>query len=232
MVADALSGSSEASDAEFVARCLQPTDLLDSGHPEVQRFAQAAIGSAEAPVERAIRLYFAVRDRIRYDPFVCTAERDDYRASRIAATARNWCVPKAGLFAAAARAAGIPAAVGLADVTNHLNSDKLRRAMGGTDVFYDHGYTALWLRGRWVKAAAVFNVELCRRVGVAAVDFDGEHDALLQQYDASNRRTMEYLADHGLFVEMPFEKVMADFAAHYPKEILQPSGGRDAVFRP
>jgi hypothetical protein len=43
---------------------------------------------------------------------------------------------------------------------------------------------------------------------------------------------MEYLADHGLFVEMPFEKVMADFAAHYPKEMLQPSGGRDVVFRP
>jgi transglutaminase-like putative cysteine protease len=215
-----------AADEAFVDRCRRPTELLDAGHPEVRRFAEAAIGSAESPREKAVRLYYAVRDRIRYDPFVCSDDRDDYRASRIAVSARNWCVPKAGMLAAAARAAGVPAAVGLADVTNHLNTEKLRRAMGGIDVFYDHGYTALWIDGRWVKAAAVFNIELCERFGVAPVEFDGEHDALLQEYDARNRRHMQYIADHGLFVEMPFEKVMADFAAHYPDTMMAPGGMR------
>jgi transglutaminase-like putative cysteine protease len=216
-----------AADAAFVDSCRRPTDLLDSGHPDVRRFADAAVGSAEAPREKAVRLYYAVRDLIRYDPFVCSAQRDDYRASRIAVSARNWCVPKAGLLAAAARAVGIPAAVGLADVTNHLNTEKLRRAMGGTDVFFDHGYAGLWIEGRWVKAAAVFNIELCERFGVEPVEFDGEHDALLQEYDAARRRHMQYLADHGLFVEMPFEKVMADFAAHYPSRMLEPGGLRE-----
>jgi len=207
-------------DPAFVERCRLPTELLDFGTPQVARFVEAAIGSAESPRERAVRLFYAVRDRIRYDPFVCSPRREEYRASVVAESERNWCVPKAGLRAAAARSVGIPAAVGLADVTNHLNTEKLRRALGGTDVFYDHGYTALWLDGRWIKAAAVFNVELCQRFGVRPTEFDGRSDALLQEHDAANRRHMEYLADHGLFDDLPFEKVMADFAAHYPRGVL------------
>ena len=206
--------------AEFVERCRGATPLLDSGHPELQRFAASAIGSAESPRERAVRLFYAVRDRIRYDPFSCSDRRDDYRASTIAQTTRNWCVPKAALLAAAARCAGIPAAVGLADVGNHLITEKLRRSLGGTDVFYDHGYAALWLDGRWVKAAAVFNRELCERFGVQPTEFDGEGDALLQEFDAAQRRHMEYLRDDGLYDELPFETVMADFRAHYPPTVF------------
>jgi transglutaminase-like putative cysteine protease len=212
----------ELAGAEFVERCRAATPLLDIGHPELRRFADAAIGSAEAPRERAVRLYYAVRDRIRYDPFSCSPHREAYRASAVAASARNWCVPKAGLLAAAARAVGIPAAVGLADVSNHLNTEKLRRALGGTDVFHDHGYAALWLDGRWVKAAGVFNLELCERFGVLPTEFDGVGDALLQEYDASARRHMEYLRDDGLYDDLPFDTVMADFAAHYPATVFDP----------
>jgi transglutaminase-like putative cysteine protease len=217
-------------DAVFVERCRGATDLLDTGHPELRRFTAAALGSAESPRERAVRLFYAVRDGIRYDPFTCSSHRADYRASAIAGTARNWCVPKAVLLAAAARAAGIPAAVGLADVTNHLTSEKLRRALGGSDLFVDHGYAALWLDGRWVKAAAVFNRELCDRFEVQPTEFDGEHDALLQEYDAAQRRHMEYLRDDGLYDDLPFETVMADFRRHYPPGIFdiaaQQSGPR------
>ncbi|HMS80482.1 MAG TPA: transglutaminase family protein [Burkholderiaceae bacterium] len=216
-----------AAGPEFVERCRAAGGLLDADHPSVRRFVAAAIGSAEAPRERAVRVFYAVRDRIRYDPFTCSPRREDYLASAVADSARNWCVPKAGLLAAACRAAGIPAAVGLADVTNHLNTEKLRRALGGTDVFHDHGYAALWLDGRWVKAAAVFNLELCERFGVRPTEFDGEHDALLQEHDAASRRHMEYLRDDGLYADLPFETVMADFAAHYPPAMLDGGVRRD-----
>jgi len=215
--------------AEFAERCRGATELLDVGHPALRAFVDAAIGSAEAPRERAVRLFYAVRDRIRYDPFGCSPVRDDYRASRVAVSTRNWCVPKAALLAAGARAAGIPAAVGLADVTNHLNTEKLRRALGGTDVFYDHGYCALWLDGRWVKAAAVFNRELCERFGVTPTEFDGASDALLQEHDASRRRHMEYLRDDGLYEDVPFDTVMADFARHYPAAVLDGALRRDGA---
>lgn len=210
----------DVSASDFIDACRAPTPLLDSEHPAVQAFAYEAIGVASSPRERAIRLFYAVRDGIRYDPFTCSARVERYRASHVAGTARNWCVPKAGLFVAAARAVGIPAALGLADVTNHLNTEKLRQRMGGTDIFHDHGYGALWLEGRWVKAAPVFNRELCERFGVLATEFDGLNDALLQQYDAQGRQSMQYLTDHGLFLELPFEKVMADFSRHYPADML------------
>jgi hypothetical protein len=206
---------------DFVERCRGATGLLDSDHPAVRRFSQAVVGSAESPRERAVRLFYAVRDRIRYDPFTCSSRRADYRASAIAGTVRNWCVPKAVLLAAAARAAGIPAAVGLADVTNHLNTEKLRRALGDSDLFVDHGYAALWLDGRWVKAAAVFNRELCDRFGVRPTEFDGEQDALLQEHDASQRRHMQYLRDDGLYHDLPFDTVMDDFRRHYPPGIFE-----------
>jgi hypothetical protein len=112
------------------------------------------------------------------------------------------------------RRAGIPAAVGLADVGNHLNTEKLRRALGGTDVLHDHGYAALWLDGRWVKAAAVFNRGLCARFGVQPTEFDGIGDALLQEYDATRRRHMAYLRDDGLYDDLPLGTVIADFRAH------------------
>jgi hypothetical protein len=102
----------------------------------------------------------------------------------------------------------------LADVGNHLNTEKLRRALGGTDVFYDHGYAGLWLDGRWVKAAAVFNRGLCARFGVQPTEFDGIGDALLQEYDATRRRHMAYLRDDGLYDDLPLGTVIADFRAH------------------
>lgn len=207
-------------DAIVLERCLQPTELLDYEHPQVRRFVADAVGSAEDARERAVRLFYAVRDRIRYDPFLCSTRRDDYRASSVAASARNWCVPKAALLAAGARRLGIPAAIGLSDVTNHLNTEKLRAALG-TDVFYDHGYAALWLDGRWIKAAAVFNIELCERFGVVPTEFDGAGDALLQEYDRDQRRHMQYLRDHGLYDDLPLDKVLEDFRRHYPPSVFE-----------
>ncbi|WP_233357585.1 transglutaminase-like domain-containing protein, partial [Vibrio cholerae] len=67
----------------------------------------------------------------------------DYRASEILKTPSAFCVPEAILLTAAMRAAGIPAAIGFADVRNHLNSPKLTELMG-TDLFIYHGYVALW----------------------------------------------------------------------------------------
>ncbi|MEJ0075629.1 MAG: transglutaminase family protein [Alphaproteobacteria bacterium] len=56
------------------------------------------------------------------------------------------------LFAALCRAGGIPARVAFADVTNHLSSEKLREKMG-TNYFAWHGFTEVFLDGRWVKAS-------------------------------------------------------------------------------
>ncbi|MGH6753838.1 MAG: transglutaminase, partial [Bradyrhizobium sp.] len=128
----------------------------------------------------------------------------------------GFCITKAVLLAAAARACGIPSAIGLSDVINHFTSPKLKNAMGGRDIFLHHGYAALYLDGHWVKAAPAFNIELCTRFGVPPTDFDGANDAILQKYDAQNNLRMEYLRDHGYWSDLPFNRVKDDMDGYYP----------------
>lgn len=88
--------------------------------------------------------------------------------------------------------------------------------MGGSEVFVDHGYSLLYLAGRWVKAATAFNLELCERFDVTPTEFDGHSDAILQEFDRRRRRHMEYLVDHGSWSDLPFERIAGDMRAAYP----------------
>ncbi len=195
---------------------LQSTRFLDSDSEAVRDFAQRAAGSETSDIARAVKLFYAVRDGIRYDPFTMRLEPDIYIASHVLAAKSAYCMPKANLLAAAARALDIPCAIGLSDVVNHLTTEKLKSLMGGTTYFMHHGYAVFYLQGKWVKAAPAFNIELCDRFGVLPTEFDGCSDAIFQPYDAKQRRHMEYVKDHGTWSEFPFDKVEQDFRAFYP----------------
>src|SRR5579862_3476959 len=49
---------------------LAPAEYVDSDHPAVRAKAAEVAAAATDPVETARRLYGAVRDGIRYDPYV------------------------------------------------------------------------------------------------------------------------------------------------------------------
>jgi transglutaminase-like putative cysteine protease len=195
---------------------LQSTRFLDSDSDAVRRFARQAAGGETSDSGRAVKLFYAVRDSIRYDPFSMRLDPAIYVASHALAAKSAYCIPKAILLAAAARALGVPSAIGLADVVNHLATEKLKALMGGTSYFMHHGFAVLYLEGQWVKAAPAFNIELCTRFGVLPTEFDGRSDAIFQPYDANDRRHMEYVKDHGIWSDFPYDKVEADFRAFYP----------------
>ena len=208
---------------------LEPTWFIDSDSPEVRSFVESALAGVSRADAVAVALFEAVRDGLRYDPYLVSLEPDDYRASAIAGTSSNWCVPKAVLLTAAARHVGIPARLGFADVLNHLTSDKLEARMG-TDVFHWHGYSELLLGDRWFKLSTAFNSELCDRFGVKTLDFDGTHDALMHPFDEQGRRHMEYVNERGSYHDLPLEKIFADFAKFYPA--VTGDGGDDPAFAP
>jgi transglutaminase-like putative cysteine protease len=194
--------------------CLVATALVDSEHPAVRAFAGRHAQGA-TPAERAVSLYYAVRDGFRYDPYRVDLSPDGMRASAVLGLGYGWCVTKAGLLAAAARAAGIPARLGFADVRNHLSTERMRATMA-TDVFVWHGYTELWLEGAWRKATPAFNVELCERFGLLPLEFDGRHDSIYHPFDRAGNRHMEYLRERGSFVDIPLDRVLEDFRQTYP----------------
>ncbi len=195
---------------------LEPGSYVESDAPQIREMAAKLVAGLTNDKEKAIALFNMVRDKIRYDPYTISLSENDYKATTILAQPRNWCVPKAILLTALARAAGIPAAVGFADVRNHLSTPKLQGLME-TDLFIYHGYTAFWLDGQWVKATPAFNMEMCERFGVHPLIFDGEHEALFHEFNVRNDRHMEYVSDRGIFADAPVGDIIAGTRKLYPK---------------
>ncbi len=198
---------------------LAPTALIDNDHPAVRAFAQLhAVGANDG--ERAVALYYAVRDGFRYDPYKVDLSIAGMRASGVLERNVGWCVPKAALLAAVCRAVGIPARVGYADVRNHLSTARLRETLE-TDLFIWHGYTDIWIDsgqgGAWVKATPAFNIELCERFGLMPLEFDGRIDSIYHPFDRAGNQHMEYVHQRGAFDDMPLAEMVEDFHKVYPK---------------
>ena len=47
---------------------LAPTAIIDSDSKPIIEYAREVVDKANDPVERAVKLYYAVRDGIRYSP--------------------------------------------------------------------------------------------------------------------------------------------------------------------
>lgn len=208
---------------------LAATEFIDHQHPAVRAFTAEAIGGSSDPREQAVKLYYAVRDQIRYDPYLFSMERGNFSASATLAAGAGYCIPKAVLYAAGLRSLGIPARPGFADVKNHLSTEKLTRLMG-TDIFAWHGYVTVWLDGRWVKATPAFNIEMCERFGVLPLEFDGYSDSLMHPYNSSNQRHMEYVKQRGEFDDLPYEEIVADMRRIYPHLVALGEGRAQGDF--
>lgn len=195
---------------------LSPASYVNSADPGVANLAAQTVAGITGEKARAIALYYAVRDRISYNPYVDYAKHDTYRASEVLKAGEGFCVGKAALLAACARASGIAARPGYADVRNHITSKKLHDLVQ-TDVFCWHSYTELFIEGKWVKCTPAFDAALCARAKLAPLAFDGEQDSLFQPYDPAGRRHMEYLMDRGAYADVPAGKIIAEFRRLYPK---------------
>lgn len=197
----------------------EPTYYIDCRSAPIETFIKNTIDSASKPKERAIRLYYAVRDEVRYNPYALTFVKEDYRASSVLQKKEGFCVQKAILLAAAARGCQIPARLGFADVRNHLSSSRLREILQ-TDIFFFHGYVQLYIDGRWVKATPAFDANLCEKSGIYPLEFDGENDSIFHPFDREGKKHMEYIRDHGTFADFPFDMIKGAICDCYPHLIV------------
>ena len=190
------------------------TGYIDSDHTAVQAYATRHSAGKTGDRQQAVSLYYAVRDEIRYNPYSLDLSVRGMRASSVLEHGEGWCVNKAILLAACCRYLGIPARLGFADVINHLTTAKLREKMG-SDVFKWHGYTEIWLAGRWVKATPAFNIALCEKAGLQPLEFDGIHDSIYHEFDKAGNKHMEYQHYRGEYADLPIEAIAATFECEY-----------------
>jgi len=199
---------------------LRPTAIIDSDHPAVMAYAKESAGESPDPLERAIKIYYAVRDGIRYDPYCPFYLPEHYRASHILRVKRGYCVCKAALLCALGRSLGIPSRVGFATVRNHLATRQMLERQG-SDIFVYHGFTEFFLNGKWVKSTPAFNKELCERHKVAPLEFNGLEDSVFQPFNLDHQQYMEYLADLGSYADIPVDIIVKGWEEEYGQERVQ-----------
>ncbi|MGD9720405.1 MAG: transglutaminase family protein [Pirellulales bacterium] len=200
---------------EALETYLAPTWFVDSDAPEVASLAREVAAGATDEVDRACRLFYAVRDGVRYTAYNLDLAPESLRASHVLRAGDGWCVSKSVLLAALCRAEGIPCRLGYANVKNHMATAKLLEFLG-TDIFYYHGYNELYLGGRWVKATTAFNRALCDKARIAPLDFDGVHDSIYHPFDLAGHRYMEYLHEYGAYADVPYDALIQKFREVYP----------------
>ena len=139
---------------EDMERYLRSTSAIDCDHTLIVEKAESLTVNKRDTIDKAISLFYFVRDEIKYNMYVELHDSEHYRASRTLERKEGFCIQKSVLLVALARAVGIPARLHHADIRNHLASEKAKQAMG-TNIFTYHGYVELFLDEE--------------------IDFDGDH---------------------------------------------------------
>jgi transglutaminase-like putative cysteine protease len=197
---------------------LQPTRFIDSDHPSLQRYAEAVTNRATTDIQKAVKIYYAIRDGWRYNAYNLDFSEDGIKASSMLErpVREGHCLDKAVLMVACLRTVNIPARLFLAKVKNHIAAERLTEALG-TDELVPHGIVEVYLEGKWVKATPAFNKELCTKLNVASLEFDGRTDSLFQEFDGDGGGFMEYLEEYGHFADFPAAFALDLMRQHYPK---------------
>ncbi len=195
---------------------LKPTYFIDSDSKIVKNLSNKIVEKADNNViEKAKAIFYWTRDEILYDPYESLySKRKRYKASYIITQKKGWCVQKACVLAALARALNIPSRLHFADIRNHTLPEKLMKRMG-TNLFIYHGYTELLLNGAWIKATPAFNISLCEKFGLKTVEFDGINDGVLSETTLDGQKYIEYVKDREISVDLPLKKILRTFADYY-----------------
>ena len=196
---------------------LKSTEAIDFDHELIQETAKNLTLGCTNDVEKAIKLFYFVRDSIRYNIYMISMYLDDFKASTVLSRRKGYCVQKAVLLAALGRAVNIPARLAFASIINHKVPAHLLEKTG-TKIFPRHGYDQFYLNGGWVNMAATFDKELCLKNGLPMVEFDGMHDAILPETDLAGNLYIEYLEVYQPQADLPLEWITRETSRIWGEE--------------
>jgi len=197
------------------------SDLLDFPHDDVQTFVSTVLDNKSFNErETAVKLYYAVRDKIAYEVFDTDISEKGLRASQIAKDRRGFCLHKALLYAAACRSQGLACRLVASSVTNHVATQELQNLVGG-DVFL-HWYNEVNVSGIWLQVSPVFNKLLCKLYRIEPLEFDGYSNAIHQPFKGG--LVMNYLDDNPMIFTNPRYSELIKLVNTYHPSMVTPSG--------
>ncbi|MCS5607987.1 MAG: transglutaminase-like domain-containing protein, partial [Alphaproteobacteria bacterium] len=91
---------SEATSIEDFEPYLQPGIFIDSDHPAVVEFSHRVAGDDCTDLEKAVQIYYAVRDEFRYDPYDVEMTELGMKGSTVLERGNGFCITKGTLMAA------------------------------------------------------------------------------------------------------------------------------------
>lgn len=192
---------------------LKETAFLDYSSKKIQAYIAPLI-SLPSKKEKAIALYYKVRDGFLYDPYHLNLTHKALTSSIILDKKRAWCVEKSIVMASCARALEIPTKLGYAIVKNHIGVEKLSTYLKKPEIVF-HGYLELLIEGNWVKCTPTFDTRVCRVSKVSPLEWDAETDSMFQEFE-KEQRFMEYVHFYGTFDDVPIQLMNTEMKKHYP----------------
>ncbi len=197
------------------------TDLLDFPHEDVQTFVNSVLDKKSFNErETAVKLYYAVRDKIAYEVFGTDISEKGLRASQIAKERRGFCLHKALLYAAACRSQGLACRLVASCVTNHVATQELQNLVGG-DVFL-HWYNEVNVNGTWLQVSPVFNKHLCKLYHIEPLEFNGYSHAIHQPFKEG--LTMNYLNHNPMIFTNPSYSELIELVNTHHPNMVTPNG--------
>ena len=198
----------ETKSEKYMENFLKATAEIDSDNRSIIETAERLIRECSSDAEKAVKLFYFVRDSVRYNLFMISVFKEDFVASRVLKWGKGYCVQKAVLLTALGRAAGIPSRIIFAKIRNHLVPAHIVRQLK-VNIFPRHGYNQFFLNGKWVSAAATFDKGMCEKNGLPTVEFDGRTDAILPERDLKGRPYIEYIEKFPPKNDLPFDWIYA-----------------------
>lgn len=189
-----------------------PTPLYDYRAEAISAFLhQCGYSADDDIIDSLTQIHDEVRDAISYTVFGVPLDAG-LSAAGVASAQTGFCLHKSILFVALCRRIGVPAVLCSDTVTNHVSDESMRTLVGG-DRFL-HWYTRVYVDGRWVKAAPIFDSLLCNLYGIDVVEFDVRLDDIRQMDQEGNR--MRYAGNEKIYINPDMGDLLAEIQRLHP----------------
>jgi len=198
---------------------LLPASYINSDAENIIAYAHETTAGLKTDIDRAVALYYRIRDGFAYTPYIDYSNPNVFRASWTLTQPVGFCISKGAVLAACARVLGIPSRLAFADVKNHITSERLKKFIGG-DIMPWHACCELFLERKWVKATPAFNLSLCKKFRIKPLDFTGLTDSIFHPFTEDGTKHMEYIRDLGSYADVPVERIMASFRTLNPSILM------------